>query len=151
MAKETTRKLLVKWNNSETQQDQVDALEKKTIKNEPANVIRKNAEIVIADSIVVTQSERFVVSYTFENLPEWSIPHFRPKYFFTTENGYDFDETFFYPSIQHIWIQEGINYIFSFSMFASLIFDYTEIPLFFTASLIFDNPRIFNELQFNKS
>lgn len=161
MAKTQKRNLEKNWNESEDQENEINLLEKTLIKNEPANIIRTNAETFLVDEesnnaerILVTQSTEFLLSYTFENLPEWAIPHFRIKYFFESEEGYVMDETTFSANVRNTWVENGedsSNYTFSLIIIASLFFDSDRIPLYVTASLIFDNPRTFNELQFNKA
>lgn len=154
MAKEQKRKLENNWKESKDQENEINNLDKINLENAPANIIKKNAEIVLADRTLVTQSTSFSLSYTFDNLPEWAIPHFRIKYFFSSENGYPMSLTVFSSNIRDIWVQNGEgsnNYIFSLIITASLFYESNRIPLYITASLIFDNPRIFNELQFNKT
>lgn len=157
MAKETSRKLSVNWTNSEDIQDRVNLIKKTQIKNNPTNVIKKNAEIILADRELIPLfdgSNTSVFSHIFENLPEWTIPHFRIKYFIESEDGLGFplEEASFSSTVHETWVQSGVNYIFSLILRVTAFNINSEaLPAYLTASLIFDNPRIFNELQFNKA
>ena len=152
MAQEQKRKLEINWNETETNKDSISRLPRKEYPEHTVAIFKNHSEIILAENLLIIFPSTDTINYTFEKLPEWSIPYFKLGYSFSTEDGYivdDANSTIF--DFYESWAQSGEDYIYSITIKNVVLrIDSLFLPLFFNAKLKFINPRIFNELQFNK-